>query len=144
MLGRDDFGLRLAVDLAEVIPPRAGGRIGPPFHPGPIQLLHRAKLELPGQTLGGAAAGGKDNRPRGRPVEPVRNAEIHLARPLGPPGEKRLDADLQAVDARRGLRGQPRRLAHHQARPVVVEYLNSGFHERTRHAPRDEGASRGA
>ena len=80
MIGRHDFGLRLAIDFAQIIPPRAGRRIGPSFDAGPIELLDLAMLELPGQLLGGAAARGKDHRPGGRPIEPVRHAEIDVVR----------------------------------------------------------------
>ena len=66
--------------------------------------------------------------PRGWPVEPMGNAEIYLVRLFGTFAQKRLDSDFEAVDARRRLGRQPRRLANSQTRALVKKNLESQFH----------------
>ena len=122
MIGRHDFRLRLAEDFDQTILPSAVRRIGAALPRRPSKPFGPARASnCLRQLPRGAASCGKDDRPRGRPIEPVRNAEIDLIRPGVALLQNALSRDLQAVDARRGLRRQSRRFAHHQAWPLFVK-----------------------
>jgi hypothetical protein len=64
---------------------------------------------------------GEHDHARHRPVQPVRHAQVNSARLLLALFEKPLDAQLQAIDPRRSLRKQARRLVDDQNGAVLVE-----------------------
>ena len=87
----------------------------------PIDLGHRAILELRRNPLGRPHVPGKDDRPGNRPIEPVGQAEIDVAFLRFALAVERLHPDFEAVDPGRCLREHAGGLVHHEHRTVVVK-----------------------
>ena len=100
---------------------------------GPIDLVDPPIFKLCAELAQGAKVLGENDRPGRRPVQPMRHAEVNLVRTVAA-AQVRLDAHFQAVDPRRGLRQDARRLVDHQARRLVrrgFESMGSTKNRRT-------------
>ena len=74
---RDEDCLYWELPRPEALPARARGPAA--LDDGPIDLLDAALAELPGQPGGGLAGAGEQQHARDRLVEPVHDAEEHVA-----------------------------------------------------------------
>lgn len=125
MVGRDHLRAGLARNFIHEILPSASLRLDLPLDAGPIDLLDLAAFELSPQPPGGIIVSGQDHYAAGRPIQPVRQAEVHVL-PAAALAEELLDLHFEAIDARRGLREHAGVLADHQAGAVFVKNIESG------------------
>src|SRR5208337_3192783 len=114
MAGSDHLRPRFAGDLVQMIFPAAGLRRDVAFHAGPIDLVDPPFFKLFAELARSAKVLAKNDRAGCRTVQSMRHTEVS---PVGTTAaaQVRLDAELQAIDPRRGLRQNARRLVDHQA-----------------------------
>ncbi len=121
ILGRHYDRLGHAMPLVQIVGPRVF--IGPhvALDDRPINLRDRAILELGGNALGCPHVPREYDGPRHGPIEPVGQAQVHVAFFALPRPVKGLHLLLQAIDAGRGLGQQPGTFIHHQARAGIIQ-----------------------
>lgn len=125
MLGRDNFDLGGIRDFAEVIRPGSGGRRDGSLDDGPVLFEDCPGLKLFGQATRRPHVASQHHDARHRPVQAVRDAQIHSSRLAVARPQKFLDPDFQTVDAWRPLRRQASRFGHDQAGALFVEQVEA-------------------